>query len=198
MNLNIVFSKFRISPEELKKILEDLDDEKISLEEISKILDNGPNDEEVKKLKEYSGDPSLISTGEKYCYILATVNRAMVIMDAMKFKKTIVEDKKDIVSKFSMVLEAYISIKDSKSFEDILKMILNIGNYLNTGMAKGNALGVGLSVLNTLNDMKSNMKEKYTLMEVLVLNIRSKEPRLMGFFKDFNDFEQIINVRIKI
>jgi len=195
MNLNIVFSKFRISPDELKKILEDLDDEKISIEEISKILDNGPNDEEVRKLKEYSGDPNLISTGEKYCYILATVNRAMVIMDAMKFKKTIVEDKKDIVSKFAMVIEAFSSIKDSKGFEDILKMILTIGNYLNTGMAKGNAIGIGLSVLNTLNEMKSNMKEKYSLMEVLVLNIRSKEQRLMSFFKDFNDFEPIINVR---
>jgi hypothetical protein len=197
MNLNIVFSKFRIAPDDLKKILEDLEDEKITLEEICKIIDNAPNDDEIKKLKEFTGDTNLISTGEKYCYILATVNRAMAIIDAMKFKKQVIEDKKDIIDKFTMVIEAYSSIMDSKGFEDILKMILSIGNYLNSGMAKGNAIGVNLSVLNTLNETKSNMKEKYSLMEVLVLNIRSKEQRLIGFFKDFNEFEPLINVRKK-
>jgi hypothetical protein len=198
MSLNIVFSKFRITPDELKKILEDLDDEKITLEEICKIIDNAPNEEEIKKLKDYSGDTNLISNGEKYCYVLATVNRAMVIIDAMRFKKKIIDDKKDIIDKFSMIIEAYSSIMDSKSFEDVLKMILSIGNYLNTGMSKGNATGVNLSVLNTLNETKSNMKEKYSLMEVLVLNIRSKEQRLIGFFKDFTEFGQIINVIKKL
>jgi hypothetical protein len=198
MNLNIVFSKFRISPDDFKKILEDLDDEKISLEEISKILDNAPNEEEIKKLREFPGDPNLISSGEKYCFIIATVNRAMVILDAMKFKKKIVGDAKDLINKFSMVIDAYLSIKDSKSFEDVLKMILAIGNYLNTGMAKGNANGINLNVLSILSEMKSNTKEKYSLMEVLVLIIRTKEQRLMGFYKDFTEFEQILNVRISL
>jgi hypothetical protein len=194
MNLNIVFSKFRISPDEFKRIIEDLDDEKISLEEISKILENAPNEEEIKKLQEFSGDPNLISTGEKYCFILATINRAMVIIDAMKFKKKIVDDAKDLIGKFTMVIDAFLSIRESKSFEDVLKMILSIGNYLNTGMAKGNAIGINLGVLGLLSEMKSNMKEKYSLIEVLVLIIRTKEQRLMGFFKDFSEFEQIINV----
>ena len=73
-------------------------------------------------------------------------------------------------------------------------MILSIGNYLNTDNAKGNAIGINLNVLSMLEIVKSNVEEKYTLLEVLVLNIRTKEQNLLNFYKDFNDFEQVLMV----
>lgn len=194
MNLSISLNKFRISPEELKGILENLEEDKINLEEIQKLIDLGPTEEEVAKLKEYKGDLNLISLGERYCYVLANINRFQIILDAMKFKKIIGENKKEIVEKLNLIKDGLNSIKESKSFEDILKMLLYVGNYLNTDMAKGNAIGVNITVLNMLENIKSNVGEKYTLLEIFVMNIRSKELNLLNFYKDFNDFEPILPV----
>lgn len=196
MNLGIAFNKFRLSPDDIKLILENLEDEKISLDEIQKIMDLGPNDEEVLKLKEYTGDISLIPMGERYCYVIATFNRSKLILEAMKFKKKINIDKKDIIYKYNLIKDGMLSVKDSKNFENVLKFILLVGNYLNSDMSKGNAAGVNLNILDIVEDMKSNVQEKYSLLEVIVLNIRTKEQALLSFYKDFNDFEEILGVKI--
>lgn len=195
MNLGIALNKFRLNPNDLKSIFENLDDEKISLDEIQKIIDLSPNDEEVIKLKEYTGDPSLISLGERYCYVIASFNRSKLILEAMKFKKKISIDKKDIIYKYNLVKDGLLSVKESKNFENLLKFILYVGNFLNSDMSKGNAVGVNLGILDIVEDMKSNVEEKYSLLEVIVLNIRTKEQNLLGFYKDFNDFEEILQVK---
>ena len=195
MNLGIALNKFRLSPDDIKSILENLDDDKMSSEEIQKIIDLSPTDEEVIKLKEYTGDISLITQGERYCYVIANFNRSKLILDAMKFKKKISVDKKDIIYKYNILKDGLMSVKESKNFENLLKFILYVGNYLNSDMAKGNAVGVNLGILDIVEDMKSNVEEKYSLLEVIVLNIRTKEPNLLGFYKDFNDFEEILQVK---
>ena len=80
MNLGIALNKFRLSPDDLKNIIENLYDDKINIEEIEKIIDLSPNDEEVLKLKEYKGDINLISLGERYCHMLAGINKFQVIL----------------------------------------------------------------------------------------------------------------------
>jgi len=196
MNLGIALNKFRLSPEDIKLILENLDDDKITLEEIQKIIDLSPNDEEVVKLKEYTGDLSLISLGERYCYIIATYNRSKLILEAMKFQKKINSDKKDIIYKYNLIKDGLVSVKESKNFDNLLKFVLCVGNYLNSDMSKGNAFGIGLNILEIIEDMKSNVEEKYSLLEVIVLNMRTKEQALLGFYKDFNDFEEILQVKL--
>ena len=112
----------------------------------------------------------------------------------MKFKKKLENDKMEQKKKINLIIDSLNSIKESKNFENILKMILFMGNYLNTDMAKGNALGININVINMLENVKSNTEEKYTLLEVLVINIRTKEKNLMNFYKDFSDFDQVLMV----
>lgn len=195
MNLGIALNKFRLSPDDIKSILENLEDDKISLDEIQKIIDLSPTEEEVEKLREYKGDINLISLGERYCYVIANFNRSKLILESMKFKKKINADKKDIIYKYNLIKEGLLSVKESKNFENLLKFILYVGNYLNSDMSKGNAAGVNLGILDIVEDMKSNVEEKYSLLEVIVLNIRTKEQSLLGFYKDFNDFEEILQVK---
>ena len=104
MNLGIALNKFRLSQDELKNILENLEDEKINSDEIEKLLELGPTDEEVLKLKEFKGDTNLISSGERYCYVLANINRYQVILEAMKFKKRLEMDKNEILKKLEYLL----------------------------------------------------------------------------------------------
>ncbi len=194
MNLGIALNKFRLSPEEVKSIVENLDDEKLNLDEIQKLIELSPNDDEVSKLREYKGEINMITTGERYCYYLANINRFQIILDNMKFKKMIINDKKEISGKLNMIKDALNSIRESKNFENVLKIILYVGNYLNSDMSKGNACGVNMNILFIIDDMKSNLEQKYSLLEVIVLNIRTKEQHLLNFYKDFNDLEQTLAV----
>lgn len=195
MNVGIAFNKFRLSPEDIKSILENLEDDRINLEEIQKLIDLSPTEEEIPKLKEYKGDPNRISLGERYIFVIANINRFQIILDSMKFKKVISVDKKNIINKLNLIKEAFNSIKDSKNFENIMKFILHVGNFLNSDTSKGNAAGINMGVLANIDDMKSNIEEKYSLLELIVLNIRTKESSLLNFYKDFNDLDEIISVK---
>ena len=65
-------------------------------------------------------------------------------------------------------------------------MLLRIGNYLNFGTNKGNAYGFGLQTLAQLDGVKSmnGSSKKISLMDFLITNIRTKEPRLLDLVQD--------------
>lgn len=196
MNLAIALSKVAITNENLKNALENFEEEKLTLEMIDKIISLAPNSEEIEKLRDYKGDTNLISNGEKFCMALMSVNRFMSRLECIKYKKIINAEKDEIVNKIKVLREGIISIKGSKNFKSVLKCIITIGNYLNSDTAKGNAQGVSINTLAMLEGVKGIGKEKYTLLDFLVINIKSKEPSLINFYKDFSNLEEVLGVDI--
>jgi hypothetical protein len=196
MNLAIALSKVAITNDNLKDALENFEEEKLTLEMIDKIISLAPNSEEIEKLRDYKGDINVLSNGERFCMALMNVNRFLSRLECIKYKKMIDAEKEEILNKIKVLREGIISIKGSKNFKNVLKCILVIGNYLNSDTAKGNAQGVSVNTLAMLEGVKGIGKEKYTLLDFLVINIKAKEPSLINFYKDFSNLEEVLAVDI--
>ena len=79
-------------------------------------------------------------------------------------------------------------------FLSLLKLTLGIGNYLNADTPRGNCIGFMMNSLLILDAVKG--KEKFTLLDFLIKNIKLKEPNLLTFHKDFLCIEAAIDVII--
>jgi cytokinesis protein len=86
----------------------------------------------------------------------------------------------------SAVLEASIAIKDSKSFKELLKFILVMGNFMNGTTFQGGAFGIRIASINKLVDTKGT-EGNTTLLHFLVDSVESKFPRLHGFLDDLQE-----------
>jgi hypothetical protein len=194
MNLGIVLSKVNFSNDELKQIIENFSYDVINLDMLEKVISMAPNSEEIDKLKTYTGDTSLISHGENFCLMLMSIKFFMNKLTFIKLRKTIQIEKTEIIGRLETLKDACISIKESQAFMNILKLILLMGNYLNADSPQGNASGFLLGTLALLESVKSNGKEKYTLLDFLVLNVKSKDNGLITFYKDFEDLDKALQI----
>lgn len=185
--LNIYFKDFKISPEEFKRILDELDDDdqKINLNQIDYILEQYPKSEkaiskEKELFKKFNGDPNLITKGEKYLYYLAVDDKALRIFKSMRIKKSIVRDALIYSTNMRNMIDGFLSIRNSKSFENILKILLKIINYFSFdektfGTPKSKIReGFILEYLDSIIEFKSNLKG-YKLLDVWVLLIRETD-----------------------
>ena len=79
-------------------------------------------------------------------------------------------------------------------FLSLLKLTLGIGNYLNADTARGNCGGYTINSLIVMDSVKG--KDKLTLLDFLIMNIKAKEPSLLSFHKDFLCLEGACDVNI--
>lgn len=73
-----------------------------------------------------------------------------------------------------------------KKFHEILKLILSVGNMLNSGSSIGQAHGFELSILPQLKEIKTN-DNKRTLLQYLVQKIEKKSSELLNFGYELNN-----------
>ena len=69
------------------------------------------------------------------------------------------------------------AVRDSKELKALMQIVLDVGNALNSGTAKGNAVGFKLSTLLKLAELKA-MDKKTTLLHFVVDVVRSREDRV--------------------
>ncbi|KAJ2959693.1 hypothetical protein NQZ79_g4808 [Umbelopsis isabellina] len=81
------------------------------------------------------------------------------------------------------VLDASIDVKNSKAFQELLNLILMLGNFLNGSGFQGGAFGIKIASINKLVDTKGS-KENTTLLHFLVDIVESKFPRIYNFLDD--------------
>jgi len=79
-------------------------------------------------------------------------------------------------------------------FLSILKLVLKIGNYLNAGTSRGNCPGYMINSLLILDTVKG--KDKQTLLDFIIKNVKTKEPQLLYFYKDFLCLDEACDVSI--
>lgn len=63
---------------------------------------------------------------------------------------------------------AFRELAENEALHQLLKVILRVGNVMNTGTAQGNAAGFRLSLLPKLPDIKSSVDSQLTLVHYLL------------------------------
>ena len=183
-NSGIVLSRFPYRSADIAHILNTMDEKKIKSDDLTKLVKLAPNEEELEKLKGFTGSYSDIMMSEQYlidCWV--KVPMFQIRLECFKFKIDFNSELPDVCDMITTISDALSAVRESLSFKNMIAVILSIGNYLNHGTNKGNAQGFSLNTLSQLDTVKGCDKQKTPLI-FFILNTLSDRSQL-NFITEF-------------
>lgn len=186
-NIMIMLRKFSIPPAEIVEHVRTLDPlgEHLSSDNISALIANAFKAEEMELAKNLQVQPEELAEfpdGEQLAYYIARAPRFDMKVKAMWVLRTAEDVKGEIQVSIGHLLSASREVR-SKKFEFVLATVLGIGNFLNSGTAKGHARGFRLEALTKLADTKTRGGTT-TLLHYITQVVAKKKPASLTFYDD--------------
>eukprot|EP01125_Pyxidicula_operculata_P023293 TRINITY_DN99_c2_g5_i1.p1 TRINITY_DN99_c2_g5~~TRINITY_DN99_c2_g5_i1.p1 ORF type:complete len:1185 (-),score=353.67 TRINITY_DN99_c2_g5_i1:433-3936(-) len=194
-NISILRSQFKISDEEILKQLFDIDSgsETLQTHHFEAILGCIPDDlEQVSSLIEYNGPLDDLDKPDRFLLTLLSVRnvkdkiKCLILWDEFSLRVTTVTQALETMTK------ACAEILNSPKLKNILGIILSVGNFLNAGTARGRQRGIQATSLKKLNEVRSPLDNKYTLLNYLVGFIETNFSELTTFQKELSHLEEAV------
>ncbi|KAG5519611.1 hypothetical protein PMAC_001766 [Pneumocystis sp. 'macacae'] len=155
-NTAIMLSKIKLNYNEIRDALLELNDSKLSIDNLKAIKQNLPTTEEIRVIKEYSGDESILGNVEKYFKKIMVIPRLSERLDCMIYRQRFEPEINEIQPDLKVLYNTCFELRKSKKFRTLLGFILVIGNYLNFSTFRGNASGFQIDTLLKLVDVKAS------------------------------------------
>ncbi|OWZ21334.1 Formin like protein [Phytophthora megakarya] len=215
-NISIIVKQFRMSNATLRVAIMKMDSEVLTLDRVQGLIKILPTEEEVAAIMGFSGDPSTLNGAELVLKELITVPRLKQRLAALETKHQFPALVRDLHTKINKIRVASNEIAQSSELKTILLVILQVGNKMNHGTARGGAKGFRLIDLTKLVQLKS-VDKSVTLLHYVARMVRLKKgntvrlgdslaslydvqsipiPELLGDMNRINDLTESINVEL--
>ncbi|PKU36384.1 hypothetical protein llap_13312 [Limosa lapponica baueri] len=165
-NLSIFLGSFRLPYEEIKNIILEVDEEKLSESLIQNLVKNLPEQKELNALAELKDEYNDLAEPEQFGVVMSSVKMLRSRLNGILFKLTFEEHVNNIKPDIMAVTLACEEMKKSESFSKLLELVLFLGNYMNSGSRNAQSLGFNISFLCKIRDTKST-DQKTTLLHFL-------------------------------
>eukprot|EP00483_Globobulimina_turgida_P011728 UN11750 len=161
-----------------------MNDNKLSLDTIHKLINFVPTSEEAQQLNGYENEKNL-GVAENFVKIIRSVDNNLVErLILWEFKMDFNDLYRQEEESLIFLRKAHNSVSKSKSLKLIFRLVLKIGNYMNGSTNKGQAYGFKLASLSQL--MRSRTTDNSsTLMEYLY--------EIISCDTNDNDFKQCLD-----
>ncbi|XP_066488771.1 FH2 domain-containing protein 1 [Tiliqua scincoides] len=196
MNIAIFLKQFKKSVE---SIIQDLHSGRSDpygseiLRELFKLL---PESEEVKRLKDYSGDISKLCQADSFMYLLIQVPNYSLRIEAMVLKKEFSPSCTALQKDMTIIRMATKELMCCDELHSILHLVLQAGNIMNAGGYAGNAVGFKLSSLLKLADTKAN-KPGMNLLHFVALEAQKKDKVLLTFSEKLHHVQEAARISME-
>ncbi|KAM4859649.1 protein diaphanous homolog 3 isoform 1-T1 [Thomomys bottae] len=195
-NLSIFLSSFRVSYEEIKMMILELDETQLAESMIQNLIKHLPEQEQLNSLSQFQNDFNNLCEPEQFAVVMSNVKRLRPRLTAILFKLQFEEQVSNIKPDIMAVCTACEEIKKSKSFSKLLELVLLMGNYMNAGSRNAQTFGFNLSSLCKLKDTKS-ADQKTTLLHFLVEICEEKYPDILNFVDDLEHLDKASKVSVE-
>ncbi|CAC5408875.1 DAAM [Mytilus coruscus] len=186
-NCTILLSKLKLTNEEVIKAVTDMDSrEDLPKDMLEQLLKFVPTTEEIQTLNEHSQEVDNMARADRFLFEASQVFHYEAILKALYFKKKFPERLGDIRPKINAVIDSSNTMMKSTKLQQLLEIILALGNFMNRGQ-RGNAKGFKLSSLNNMLDTKSSMDRNVTLLHYLVDILEKRFPKIMPLESELPD-----------
>uniref|UniRef100_A0A8C3J1V2 Diaphanous related formin 2 n=1 Tax=Calidris pygmaea TaxID=425635 RepID=A0A8C3J1V2_9CHAR len=165
-NLSIFLGSFRLPYEEIKNIILEVDEEKLSESLIQNLVKNLPEQKELNALAELKDEYNDLAEPEQFGVVMSSVKMLRSRLNGILFKLMFEEHVNNIKPDIMAVTLACEEMKKSESFSKLLELVLFLGNYMNSGSRNAQSLGFNISFLCKIRDTKS-ADQKTTLLHFL-------------------------------
>ncbi|KAM7094947.1 LOW QUALITY PROTEIN: protein diaphanous homolog 2 [Ciconia maguari] len=165
-NLSIFLGSFRLPYEEIKNIILEVDEEKLSESLIQNLVKNLPEQKELDALAELKDEYNDLAEPEQFGVVMSSVKMLQSRLNGILFRLMFEEHVNNIKPDIMAVTLACEELKKSESFSKLLELVLFLGNYMNSGSRNAQSLGFNISFLCKIRDTKSS-DQKTTLLHFL-------------------------------
>lgn len=176
-NIGIFIQSFKNNFREIAEAILMVNEEILTTDLVSKLIDNAPLEEETKSILNHVNQGAgldQLQNVDRFFYQLALIpnliNRLQCISFKVNFEAKISELR---VSALRVKKANKDFLNHNSTFKLLLEFILAIGNFMNNGNSKGNAIGFHLNSLLQLSSVKA-LNNKTTLLDYLVEFLQSK------------------------
>lgn len=200
-NLGIFLSGFKVPISELDRSLCILppNDGALDIQYVMDLRKLGPTSDEATMYDKYTGDKTRLTHMDQFLLQLLTVPHLKARLDLLLFVQEFPLQFQELAPECKLALNACKELNSSKRLKVVMRKVLSIGNFLNSGTPKGGALGITVKSLPKLADSKGKDK-KTTLMDFLVLTLRESstpEMDLVHFYEDLKTANDATQTSVK-
>ncbi|KAI9267814.1 Formin, FH2 domain-containing protein [Sporodiniella umbellata] len=188
-NIAIMLAKIKLSYPEIRDSIWNIDDNKLTVDNLIAIRQYIPSKEEIEIVKEYQGDVNMLGNAERYFIAIMYIPRLADRLNCMIFRRRFNQELKEIIPELDTIQMAINELKESARFKRVLKTVLAIGNYLNEKTIRGNALGFRLDALLKMRDTKAEgegVNNVPTLLHYLVYLLTKSGNDVVNFKQDIS------------
>ncbi|KAG0279795.1 hypothetical protein BGZ95_000200 [Linnemannia exigua] len=188
--INIMLGGMKHTYPEIRQAILRMDEEFMTLVQLSNLLKFVPDAEETGKLLEYkdaSEDVKLtLGRPEAFFVEMLKVERYQQRLEALKFKVTFQSLLEGVTESITAITEASKGLKNSKHFKELLNLILMLGNYMNGASHNGGAFGFKIASINKLVDTKASNAPNMTLLHFLTNITESTLPHVLTYQQEIS------------
>ncbi|XP_078067809.1 protein diaphanous homolog 2 isoform X5 [Mustelus asterias] len=192
-NLSIFLGSYRIAYEEIKDIILEVDEEKLSEPMIQNLVRYLPEQKELNTLSQFKDEYDDLCEPEQFGVVMSSVKLLQPRLNNILFKLQFEEYLNNIKPDIMNVTIACEEVKKSDNFSRILELVLLVGNYMNAGSRNAQTFGFKISYLCKLKDTKS-IDQKATLMHFLAEITEEKYPEILKFTDEVSHIENASKV----
>ncbi|XP_036799038.1 protein diaphanous homolog 2-like isoform X4 [Oncorhynchus mykiss] len=196
-NLSIFLGSFRLPYEEIRDIVLEVDEERLSESLIQNLIKNLPEQKELSALAELKNEYEDLCEPEQFGIVMSSVKLLRSRLNGILFKLTFEEQVNNIRPDIMNVTFACEEVKKSDSFSKLLEMVLLVGNYMNAGSRNAQTFGFNISFLCKLRDTKS-ADQNTTLLHFLAEKCEEKYPEILRFPEELQHVESASKVSAEI
>ncbi|KAG2262891.1 hypothetical protein Bca4012_012560 [Brassica carinata] len=195
-NVEILLSGVKMPLHVMMAAVLKMDDTILDIDQIEKLIKICPTKDEMKLVKNYSGDKTNLGKCEQHFLELMKVPRVESKLKVFNIKIQFHTQVKEFKKSLTAVNSACEEVCTSQKLKEILKWILGLGNTLNQGTLRGAAVAFTLDSLLKLSDTRA-ANSKMTLMRYLCKVLASKASHLLDFHKDLQSLESASKIKLK-
>ncbi|XP_054887038.1 protein diaphanous homolog 2-like isoform X3 [Poeciliopsis prolifica] len=196
-NLSIFLGSFRLPYEEIRDIVLEVDEERLSESLIQNLIKNLPEQKELSALAELKGEYEELVESEQFGIVMSSVKLLRPRLNGILFKLTFEEQVNNIRPDIMNVTFACEEVKKSEGFRKLLEFVLLVGNYMNAGSRNAQTFGFNISFLCKLRDTKS-ISHNTTLLHFLAEKCEENHPEILKFPDELEHVESASKVSAEI
>ncbi|XP_061747984.1 protein diaphanous homolog 2 isoform X3 [Nerophis ophidion] len=196
-NLSIFLGSFRLPYDEIRDIVLQVDEERLSESLIQNLIKNLPEQNELSSLAELKSEYEELVESEQFGIMMSSVKLLRPRLNGILFKLTFEEQVNNIRPDIMNVTFACEEVKKSEGFRKLLELVLLVGNYMNAGSRNAQTFGFNVSFLCKLRDTKS-ITQCTTLLHFLAEKCEETFPEILRFPDELEHVESASKVSAEI
>ncbi|CAG0925627.1 unnamed protein product, partial [Notodromas monacha] len=194
--VNIFLRQFKVPPSKLLEEISSCDVVHLQTEHFQKLATFLPDSAEIEMLKAFTGQKEILGVAENFLLSISEMPSFRLRLDALKTRCKFEEDWSRLKSQLETVEKACKAVLDAKKLTQFLLLILETGNYMNSGSYAGNAAGFKLSSLPKLTEIKAN-SGRITLLHYIVSEVQRRDPGLLSFPNDLEVLNEVLKIPLE-